>query len=840
MNILHLQPYQYAHIKDKTENIVFMIEGPLTYVVKSHEEVALKDTDMIILPPNSFIKIENPVTRKDGKIQYEIINDRVSKLAKLRFGDEEIRSSNDYTEPFPLYPGEKKVDDIKKARIIPENQALRLEAVRNFYDVYSKKDRFVGDEWVLPGPLNYIDRIESNVVEVIDAKIITTNRALKLRAKKDFIDRSNTERICGEEWLVRTVGPYIQSAEEEVLGLEDPIILSDTLAVTLEATSNYTDVYGIERRVGQKWLLTNDLTSIHIKDVYEKVVKVNKKIILNRWQYCFVKNPFIEGKNQYGIVVVKKGETSFFLQPDEELIDDKIYDKYILSKDEALLVVCKEAFKDDNGEHIPGERWLVRGPRSYIPSVEELVLEKRTRICLTDSEGIYVRDIKSGLVKMVTGISYMLEAHEELWDKELSNEVSLLLQNEGTYHVDNPPKLVNPRIKSKVVTFTIPHNSVAQVFDFKEKKNEIVFGPQLIKLHPYEQITVLDFSGDNPKKEEKIKSLIMRLGPDFISDTVEVETSDHAKLLLKLTYSWEFKFDRSSKEQVEKIFQVKDFVGDCCKAIASRIRGIVSGASFDDFHRESSNIVQVGVFGKNQDGTLKKPLKFKSNFLEISNVDIQSQEPVDAKTREILNESMKLSMSTNIKIKEAEAKHSEDKANQEAKGKVERKQIEDETEIEDKKLILLELEAKNKSIRIIGESESIAKSKAEENEITSSAELEKAKNSFEAEKIKKLLEIEKKEKLFKEEIKHLKRMSDLEIEKAQTICNSTIEKIETMVKAIGKETLVELARAGPETQAKILKSLGVKSFLITDGKNPINLFNTSNGLMGGAPIEAFK
>ena len=96
-------------------------------------------------------------------------------------------------------------------------------------------------------------------------------------------------------------------------------------------------------------------------------------------------------------------------------------------------------------------------------------------------------------------------------------------------------------------------------------------------------------------------------------------------------------------------------------------------------------------------------------------------------------------------------------------------------------------------------------------------------------------EIEKKEKLFKEEIKHLKRMSDLEIEKAQTICNSTIEKIETMVKAIGKETLVELARAGPETQAKILKSLGVKSFLITDGKNPINLFNTSNGLMGGAP-----
>jgi len=53
-----------------------------------------------------------------------------------------------------------------------------------------------------------------------------------------------------------------------------------------------------------------------------------------------------------------------------------------------------------------------------------------------------------------------------------------------------------------------------------------------------------------------------------------------------------------------------------------------------------------------------------------------------------------------------------------------------------------------------------------------------------------------------------------------------------MVSAIGKETLVELSKAGPESQAKILSGLGVKSILITDGKNPINLFNTSNGLLG--------
>ena len=40
-------------------------------------------------------------------------------------------------------------------------------------------------------------------------------------------------------------------------------------------------------------------------------------------------------------------------------------------------------------------------------------------------------------------------------------------------------------------------------------------------------------------------------------------------------------------EQAEaaKLFSVPDFVGDMCKAIASRIRGAVASVSFDDFHK---------------------------------------------------------------------------------------------------------------------------------------------------------------------------------------------------------------------------------------------------------------
>ena len=41
----------------------------------------------------------------------------------------------------------------------------------------------------------------------------------------------------------------------------------------------------------------------------------------------------------------------------------------------------------------------------------------------------------------------------------------------------------------------------------------------------------------------------------------------------------------TDKAEAAKIFSVPDFVGDSCKAIASRIRGAVAAVQFDDFHK---------------------------------------------------------------------------------------------------------------------------------------------------------------------------------------------------------------------------------------------------------------
>ena len=53
-------------------------------------------------------------------------------------------------------------------------------------------------------------------------------------------------------------------------------------------------------------------------------------------------------------------------------------------------------------------------------------------------------------------------------------------------------------------------------------------------------------SGGKPKKPGCIKTLSVGLGPDFFSDIFQVETSDHARLQLQLSYNWHFQFDPES------------------------------------------------------------------------------------------------------------------------------------------------------------------------------------------------------------------------------------------------------------------------------------------------------
>jgi len=463
-----------------------------------------------------------------------------------------------------------------------------------------------------------------------------------------------------------------------------------------------------------------------------------------------------------------------------------------------------------------------------VPPVEIEIVEKRKSIPLDENEGIYVRDIKNGKVRSVTAESYMLRPNEELWKKELPKVVEELLVKDKV----NDEAEYKERDKTRVVTYRAPHNSAVQIYDYKEKKSRVIFGPELVMLGPDEQFTVLSLSGDKPKRPHVIKALGLLMGPDFMTDVVIVETSDHARLSLKLSYNWQFEIDKANEVDAAKIFQVPDFVGDSCKAIASRVRGAVAGVSFDAFHRSSAKIIRQAVFGNEESGKIRNKFHFSANNLIITNIDIQSVEPVDQRTRDSLQKSVQLAIEITTKSQEAAARQESSRLDQEALGRLERQKITDEAEAEKARKNLISLQAESAAVESTGQATAEAKARAEAANIEGEAAVKQAQLSANATKIRSEAELATSKARQHAEIEHTKALNELEISRAQQLSEIEASKFKSIVDAIGAGTIKAMAEAGPAMQAKLLGGLGLKSFLITDGNSPINLFNTASGLVG--------
>jgi len=323
------------------------------------------------------------------------------------------------------------------------------------------------------------------------------------------------------------------------------------------------------------------------------------------------------------------------------------------------------------------------------------------------------------------------------------------------------------------------------------------------------------------------------LTDNFSRVVVIVETADHARLSLKLSYNWHFEVDKSSQADAAKLFQVPDFVGDSCKAIASRVRGAVASVSFDSFHRNSAKVIRQAVFGVDENEKVKNKMHFSSNNLIITNIDIQSVEPVDQRTRDSLQKSVQLAIEITTKSQEASAKHESSRLEQEAMGRLERQKILDEAEAEKARRMLLQLQAESNAVESTGQATAEAKARSEAAAIESRAAVEQARDSAEAGRIKAESELAQIKARQEADVEHQKALNMLEIEKAKELSNIESKKFADIVQAIGADTIKSMAEAGPAQQARLLSGLGLKSFLITDGNSPINLFNTANGLLGG-------
>lgn len=814
---MKLAPYQYIHVKDSNTNITRCVTGPLNYVKQEGEEILHDEPqNFVVLKPYTFVVVSDPVVMKNGE---PVVDSHGS--IKIRSGENEIRTDSDYPDPFPLYPGEE-VIQTEDLTVVPRGYALKIRANRQTTDQNGVRHE-AGDEWLLKGPAIYIPKIEEDEVEVIQPIIIEKNKALKLRANFDCIDCYGKKRSAGEEWLVREQGSYLLEVNEILVEVVNAVVLTNFKGLHLTAAKTFKDVYGIERKAGEEWLVTKEMASTHIIDVYEKLVSEVSPIVLSNNQYCYILNPVEEGVNKMGKKVLVKGPKVFFLNPGE-LLEGSIRSNYILGEDQGLLLKALELYEDETvGEKSPGDVWMITGPCNYVPPVEVNIIENRTAIPLDSVEGIYVRNINTGAVNAITGQTYMVKANEQLAEKKLPDVVDELLQKQGG---------VKGRELYRVVTFRVPYNTVVQIYDYKAKVSRVVFGPDLIMLNPDEEFTVNYLSGSTPKVPGRVKTLCVSLGPTFSTDRIQqVETSDHARLELMLSYNWRFKVEDKDRDG-HKIFNVKDFVGDMCNSMASKIRATIASMPFDQFHKSSVRTIRRAIFGVDpKTDKIVEEVVNDANNLVVFNVDVQRAEAMDKKTKESLQKTVTQAIEITTKIQEQEARRQAHKVEQEEKAKLARLVLEDKAKVEEAKRELLRLQAESSGIKSKGQAIAEAKAKSQAAEISAKADVAFAKLQAEARRIKELAEIEHEKAMRVLEVSHRKQLNEQDVTKAKDLADIESIKFGKIMEAIGQETLVDIAKAGPEMQIQMLESLGLKGYMLMDSKNPINLFTTANGMI---------
>jgi hypothetical protein len=99
----------------------------------------------------------------------------------------------------------------------------------------------------------------------------------------------------------------------------------------------------------------------------------------------------------------------------------------------------------------------------------------------------------------------MLTQDEELWEKELPNNIEQFIQGESvaerrvrikeTDAKTTTSVRTTKRDKTRVVTYRIPQGEAVQLYDYKMKNSRIFFGPELIMLEPDEHFTFINISG---------------------------------------------------------------------------------------------------------------------------------------------------------------------------------------------------------------------------------------------------------------------------------------------------------------------------------------------------------
>jgi len=193
-----------------------------------------------------------------------------------------------------------------------------------------------------------------------------------------------------------------------------------------------------------------------------------------------------------------------------------------------------------------------------------------------------------------------------------------------------------------------PYTGYAVLVTDAEGQRQVHRGPTTILLEYDEVLEVLHLSTGKPKNTDTLLSTpYLRTQNNQVTDIFEVETLDHVRVHLRLSYL--SNFVGNTQEEMLKWFDVTNYVKYFCDHMRSKVKGAIKKQPIQEFYENATEILKNLVLGEEPEGFL-----FEQNNMIIFDVEVLKVEIQDVAVAKMLIDAQRQTVSQNIQLQQAE------------------------------------------------------------------------------------------------------------------------------------------------------------------------------------------
>jgi major vault protein len=212
-------------------------------------------------------------------------------------------------------------------------------------------------------------------------------------------------------------------------------------------------------------------------------------------------------------------------------------------------------------------------------------------------------------------------------------------------------------------------------------------GPKALLLEYDETLEIMSLSTGKPKTTDRLlETPYLRVMHNKVSDLVDVETSDHVTVQMKVSYHVNFLGD---KDRQMSWWNVQNYIKHACDHMRSALKGKVRQMSIEDFYANPLGVLRKVVLGEDEKGCA-----FDQNGMMVTDVELMAVIIPDDGIRGLIVKMQRESVQRALMLTDAEARLA---ATKQLEGfQIEEQKIKAETELAQRELAIAKLAARLK------------------------------------------------------------------------------------------------------------------------------------------------